>query len=76
MRGRIAAVEILQSTPRTREYIENGEAEGNRCSTRCVTEARRHADFDTVIRDFIERNIVTREDGVAFATNQNNLRCR
>ena len=30
-------------------------------------------DFDTVIRDFIERNVVTVEDGVAFATNQNNL---
>src|SRR5205823_11272264 len=28
LRGRIAAVEILKSTPRTREYIENGESEG------------------------------------------------
>jgi twitching motility protein PilT len=74
MRGRIAAVEVLQSTPRTREYIENGEAEG-----KSLLDAMRDGkldgmqDFDTVIRDFIERNIVTREDGLAFATNQNNL---
>src|SRR4051812_9199649 len=73
-RGRIAAVEILQSTPRTREYIENGEAEG-----KSLLDAMRDGkldgmqDFDTVIRDFIERNIITREDGLAFATNQNNL---
>jgi hypothetical protein len=30
-------------------------------------------DFDTVIKDFIERNVVTVEDGLGFATNQNNL---
>ena len=30
-------------------------------------------DFDTVIRDFIERRVVSLEDGLAFATNQNNL---
>src|SRR5881392_3750485 len=74
MRGRVAAVEILQSTPRTREYVENGEAEG-----KSLLDAMRDGkldgmqDFDTVIRDFIERNVVTIEDGVGFATNQNNL---
>jgi Tfp pilus assembly ATPase PilU len=30
-------------------------------------------DFDTVIKEMIERNIVTLEDGLNFATNQNNL---
>ena len=30
-------------------------------------------DFDSVIRDFIERGVVSLEDGLAFATNQNNL---
>src|SRR5713101_3404187 len=73
-RGRIAAVEILKSTPRTREYIENGETEG-----KSLLDAMRDGkldgmqDFDTVIRDLIERNIVTVEDGLGFATNQNNL---
>jgi twitching motility protein PilT len=74
MGGRIAAVEILQSTPRTREYIENGETEG-----KSLMDAMRDGkidgmqDFDTVIKDLIERNIITVEDGMMFATNQNNL---
>jgi twitching motility protein PilT len=73
-RGRIAAVEILRSTPRTREYIENGEAEG-----KSLLDAMRDGklegmqDFDTVIKDLIESNVITKEDGVSFATNQNNL---
>lgn len=73
-RGRIAAVEILKSTPRTREYIENGETEG-----KSLLDAMRDGkldgmqDFDTVIKDLIERNIITVEDGLGFATNQNNL---
>jgi len=74
MRGRIAAVEILQSTPRTREYIENGEAEG-----KSLLDAMRDGkldgmqDFDSIIKDLIERNVITVEDGLGFATNQNNL---
>ena len=73
-RGRIAAVEILRSTPRTREYIENGEAEG-----KSLLDAMRDGklegmqDFDSVIKNMIEKQIVSKEDGVAFATNQNNL---
>ena len=30
-------------------------------------------DFDSVIKNLIEREIVSVEDGLAFATNQNNL---
>jgi len=73
-RGRIAAVEILRSTPRTREYIENGEAEG-----KSLLDAMRDGklegmqNFDTVIKDLIERKIISIEDGIGFATNQNNL---
>src|SRR5438067_13705707 len=73
-RGRVAAVEILKSSPRTREYIEEGETEG-----KTLLDAMRDGkldgmqDFDTVIKDLIERNIVTVEDGLGFATNQNNL---
>ena len=74
LRGRIAAVEILRSTPRTREYVENGETQG-----KSLVEAMRDGkldgmqDFDTVIRDCIERKVISLEDGLAFATNQNNL---
>jgi twitching motility protein PilT len=72
--GRIAAVEILKSTPRTREYIESGESEG-----KSLLDAMRDGkldgmqNFDGVIKDFIERKIITVEDGLSFATNQNNL---
>lgn len=73
-RGRIAAVEILKSNPRTREYIEKGETEG-----KTLLDAIRDGeidgmqDFDSVIRDLIEKKLVTMEDGLSFATNQNNL---
>ncbi|HEV2905629.1 MAG TPA: ATPase, T2SS/T4P/T4SS family, partial [Pyrinomonadaceae bacterium] len=74
LRGRVAAVEILRSTPRTREYIENGEAQG-----KSLLDAMRDGklegmqDFDSVIQNLIEREIVSVEDALAFATNQNNL---
>ncbi|MBC7910678.1 MAG: PilT/PilU family type 4a pilus ATPase, partial [Pyrinomonadaceae bacterium] len=73
-RGRVAAVEILMSSPRTREYIEQCEAHG-----KSLLDAMRDGvidgmqDFDTVIKDLIERKIITLEDGLTFATNQNNL---
>ena len=73
-RGRIAAVEILRSTPRTREYIENGETEGKSLLA-AMHDGKLDGmqDFDMVIRDMIERNVITVEDGLGFATNQNNL---
>ena len=73
-RGRVAAVEILKSNPRTREYIEKGETEG-----KSLLDAIRDGeidgmqDFDTVIRHMIESKQITMEDGLSFATNQNNL---
>ncbi len=72
--GRIAAIEILKSTPRTREYLQSGESEG-----KTLLDAMRDGkfdgmqDFDGVIKDFIERKLVTLEDGLTFATNPNNL---
>jgi twitching motility protein PilT len=73
-RGRIAAVEILRSSPRTREYIEAGEADG-----KSLLDAMRDGkldgmqDFDTVIRHLIEKGTISLEDGLTFATNQHNL---
>jgi twitching motility protein PilT len=73
-RGRVAAVEILRSSPRTREYIESGETEG-----KSLLDAMRDGkldgmqDFDHVIKDLIEARIITLDDGLAFATNPNNL---
>ncbi len=73
-RGRIAVAEILRSSPRTREYIETGEAEG-----KSLLDAMRDGkldgmqDFDSVIIELIEAGAITLEDGLSFATNQNNL---
>lgn len=73
-KGRVAAVEVLKSSPRTREYIEKGESDG-----KTLLDAIRDGeldgmqDFDTVIRKLIEQELVTLEDGLSFATNQNNL---
>jgi twitching motility protein PilT len=73
-RGRIAAVEVLRSSPRTREYIEAGEGEG-----KSLLDAMRDGkldgmqDFDTVIKGLIEKGTISVEDGLNFATNQNNL---
>ena len=73
-RGRVAAVEILRSSPRTREYIESGEAAG-----KSLLDAMRDGkldgmqDFDSVIKDLIESRAISLEDGLASATNQNNL---
>ena len=72
--GRVAAVEILKSTPRTREYINAGESEG-----KTLLDAMRAGkldgmqDFDTVIKGMIERETVSLEEGLSFATNPNNL---
>jgi twitching motility protein PilT len=73
-KGRMAAVEILKSNPRTREYIEKGEEQG-----KSLLDAMRDGeidgmqDFDTVIRKLIEKEQISLEDGLSFATNQNNL---
>ncbi len=73
-KGRIAAVEILKSNPRTREYIEKGESEG-----KTLLDAIRDGeidgmqDFDSVIRGMIEEKLITLDDGLSYATNKNNL---
>lgn len=73
-KGRLAAVEVLKSNPRTREYIEKGESEG-----KTLLDAIRDGeidgmqDFDSVIRKLIEDKQITLDDGLSYATNQNNL---
>src|SRR2546423_8253109 len=72
--GRMAAVEILKSTPRSREYIEEGESEG-----KTLLDAMRDGkldhmqDFDTVIKQLVENGTISIDDALTFATNQNNL---
>jgi twitching motility protein PilT len=73
-KGRIAAIEILKSTMRTREYIEKGESEG-----KSLIDAMEQGDqdgmqtFDMVIEKFIRDGVVSIEAALPYATNQNNL---
>ena len=73
-KGRVAAVEILRSNQRTREYIEKGESDG-----KTLLDAMRDGeldgmqDFDSILYKMIEKKTITLEDGLSFATNQNNL---
>lgn len=75
--GRVAAIEILKSTARTREYMERGEQEG-----RSLVDAMDQGDlegmqtFDGVIEKLIRTGTVAKEDGLAYATNPGNLLLR
>jgi len=74
-KGRIAAVEILKSTMRTREYIEKGESEG-----KSLLDAMRDGStegmqyFDGEIEKLIRVGIVDFETGLTYSTNAGNLR--
>jgi twitching motility protein PilT len=73
-KGRVAAIEILKATMRTREYIEKGESEG-----KSLIDAMEQGDqegmqtFDTVIENMIRDGVVSIETALPYATNQNNL---
>lgn len=72
--GRIAAIEILVSNSRTREYIEKGEKEG-----RSITDAMNDGEmegmqtFDHELEKMIRNGSVTRDVGLAYSSNANNL---
>jgi twitching motility protein PilT len=74
-KGRIAAIEILTATMRTRDYVEKGEGEG-----KTLLDAMRDGDtegmqhFDGVIEKFIREGLVDYETVLAFSTNPGNLR--
>jgi twitching motility protein PilT len=74
-KGRIAAIEILKSTMRTREYVEKGEGEG-----KTLLDAMRDGDtdgmqhFDGEIERFIRGGVIDLETGLAYSTNPGNLR--
>lgn len=75
--GRVAAVEILKATPRTREYIEQGESEGkNLLEAMNDSELEGMQHFDLVIERLIRSGEITQETGCAFATNPSNLLLR
>jgi twitching motility protein PilT len=72
--GRIAGIEILKSTLRTREYMGKGEEEG-----KTLLDAMRDGDtegmqhFDGEIEKLIRAGTIDLETGLAYATNPGNL---
>src|ERR671913_305495 len=75
--GRIAAIEILKSTARTREYMEYGEREG-----KSLTDAMEQGDldgmqtFDGVLERYVREGVVKKEDAMSYATNPGNFLLR
>ena len=76
-KGRVAAIEILKSTMRTREYIEKGESEG-----KSLIDAMEQGDqdgmqtFDSVIEKMIRSGVLNQESAMPYATNVGNLMLR
>lgn len=72
--GRTAAIEVLISNSRTREYIEKGEKDG-----RSIVDAMKDGamegmqTFDGELETMIRNGTITREIGLAYASNTNNL---
>ncbi|HKW88683.1 MAG TPA: PilT/PilU family type 4a pilus ATPase [Candidatus Acidoferrales bacterium] len=73
--GRVAVIEILKSTMRTREYVERGETEG-----KSLLDAMRDGStegmqyFDGEIERLIRSGTIDFQTGIAYATNPGNLR--
>ncbi|HVA72485.1 MAG TPA: PilT/PilU family type 4a pilus ATPase [Candidatus Limnocylindrales bacterium] len=73
--GRVAVIEILKSTMRTREYVERGENEG-----KTLVDAMRDGagegmqTFDGELERFVRDGIIDVETAIAYSTNAGNLR--
>jgi len=73
--GRVAVLEVLKSTLRTREYVEKGENEG-----KTLLDAMRDGSndgmqfFDGEIEKLIRSGVIETEVGLSYATNAGNLR--
>jgi len=73
--GRVALLEILKSTLRTREYVEQGESNGKTLLDAMKDgkqDAMQH--FDGEIERLLRANVITLDVGMSYATNPNNLR--
>jgi len=73
--GRVAAIEILKSTMRTREYVEKGESEG-----KSLLDAMRDGstegmqNFDNELERLIRAGTIDMNVALSYASNPGNLR--
>jgi twitching motility protein PilT len=74
-KGRIAAIEILKSTLRTRDYVEKGESEG-----KSLLDAMRDGDtdgmqhFDGELEKLLRAGTIDYDTALAYSTNPGNFR--
>jgi twitching motility protein PilT len=74
-KGRVAALEILKSTMRTREYIEKGEGEGKSLIDAMNDGAQEGMQsFDGEVEKLIRAGTVDLEVGLSYSSNAGNLR--
>ena len=75
--GRVAVLEVLKSTQRTRDYVLKGETDG-----RSITDAMHDGTidgmqtFDDELEKLWEAGTITHETALAYATNPTNLALR
>jgi len=72
--GRIAAIEILKSTMRTRDYVQNGERDGQSLHDAMKDgelEGMQH--FDGVLEKMVRDVIISKASAIGYATNAGNL---
>jgi len=73
--GRVAVIEILKSTMRTREYVERGESEG-----KTLIDAMRDGEtegmqtFDGELERLVRAGTLDLETAITYSTNSGNLR--
>jgi twitching motility protein PilT len=71
--GRVALLEILKSTLRTRDYVERGDSEG-----KSLLDAMREGDvdgmqhFDGEIEKMVRAGVISLKNGLLYATNADN----
>jgi len=72
--GRVAAIEILKSTGRTKDYIERGEREGKSLVDAMMDgELEGMQTFDQVLERLVRDSTITLGNALTYATNRNNL---
>ena len=74
-KGRVAVLEILKSTMRTREYVEKGESEGKSLLDAMNDDGQEGMQhFDGELEKLIRAGTVDLETGLSYASNPGNLR--
>jgi len=72
--GRVAAIEILKSTMRTRDYVQKGERDGQSLHDAMKDgelEGMQH--FDGVLEKMVRDGVISKATALGYATNSGNL---